>query len=232
MDPPPFENDRHTPQPESPSEEARPTRKWYRFTLRRFLIGFVILSGLFAFLRYTHWGYVAGEAITRMGRGVGLVSPHDSSKIRVTAVRPFGTLDYEWRVSIPPGETYMVCRSLRNVPLKGFPHAFGARLPRESLLYFGIGRSDSGERGLAHRVQTYDGLVPQTTQSGWGWANLDWTSGDLETSGILYSDGEQEFEPGQQIVLVRSVITQSQRVWDTVLQPGDGIMIWLEPVSP
>lgn len=232
MEPPPFENDRYAPQPESTSEQRRPARKWYRFTLRRFLIGFVVLSCLFAFLRYTHWGYIAGEAMTRMGRGAGLVNPSDSSKIRVTAVRPFSAMNYEWRISIPASEKYLICRSPEPMVGELNFRADAQRLSGDSMVSFIAGNSSDGGQGIITRILPYDGVIPSWDGHSWMATDLDWTSGDLETSGILYGDGEQEFEPGQRIVLIRSVITQPQRVRGEALQPGDGIIIWLEPKSP
>lgn len=238
MQPPPIENDRYAPRPEPrPPEPSPPKQKWHRFTLRKVLIGFILLSVPLAYLRYTHWGYVATEAITKMGRSVGLVDPPDTSKVQVTAARPFGVLDYEWRISIPKSETYVICYATGQIPNDDFPQIFDENpLPNEALASYFLtsGNAEADIRhGLGHSIHSCDGLVPVYLGSGSTTGpNLDWIYGKLKTTGILPENGTQSFEPGERIVLIRSVTTQRKGSWGTWHKPGDGILIWLEPVPP
>ncbi|WP_147274384.1 hypothetical protein [Bremerella cremea] len=229
MQPPPIENDRAA----APSHSEQPKRSWYRFTLRKVVVGFVLLSVLFAYLRYTHWGYVATEAVTKMGRSVGLVDPPDTSKIQVTAVRPFGTLDYEWRISIPAGEKYVICHSTGQIPSDDFPPAHGQPLPNEALVsyYLTSGNAEGYIRhGLGCSIHSCDGLVPVYRSAGQSLGkNLAWVYGQLKTTGILPENGTQSFAPGERIVLIRSVTTQRKGSWGIWSNRGDGILIWLEP---
>ncbi|PQO27706.1 hypothetical protein [Blastopirellula marina] len=225
MQPPPFENDRYASQPEPPQP------KWYRFTLRKVVIGFVLLCVLFAYLRYTHWGYVATEAITKLGRSVGLVDPPDTSKIQVTAARPFGVLDYEWRISIPANNKYMICTYWGEIDKDAFPPSRGYLLPNESLVTVRQERGSDAysSPGIGHRVLTFDGVVPFETSSSWQLANVDWTDCQLETTGVRSGDGQQTFELGEKIALIRSVVTQHEKINGRSYSPGYGFFIWLEP---
>ncbi len=205
-------------------------RKWYRFTLRKVVIGFVLLSVLLAYLRYTHWGYVATEAITKMGRNAGLANPPDRSKIHVTAVRPFGTLDYEWRISIPPDEKYLLCYQTGHIPEVGYPDGYQYELPNEALIVLQKESSrPSFTPGIRLQIATFNGVFPVERSNSWGIAPVNWTGCQLQTSGVLYREGTCRYKPGEKIVLMRTVVTKHQGVDGKLYSPGDGILVWLEP---
>lgn len=237
MQPPPIENDRYAPRPEPrPPEPSPPKQKWHRFTLRKVLIGFILLSVPLAYLRYTHWGYVAGEAITKLGRNFGMVNPRDTSKIQVTAVRPFGVLDYEWRISIPTGEKYLICHATGQIADDAIPNVRREQLPNEALVSFYLTRGDAHayrRHGMGKSIHSCDDLFP-VFRSGDRTltTNLDWIHGQLETTGILPENGMQSFKLGERIILIRSITTPPNGSWGTGHVPGDGILIWLEPVPP
>lgn len=124
--PPPFENDRYATPPSEPEPKLNTQpRKWYRFTLWKMVVAFVLLGVVFAYLRYTHWGYVLSENIARVGRSFGLVEQRDPNKIYVSAVRPLGRDNWEWIVELPPGELYSVCYKDARIPVSGVPDGIG-----------------------------------------------------------------------------------------------------------
>jgi len=245
--PPPFEKDRYAPSPSEP--EPKPDisgRKWYRFTLWKMVLAFVLLGFVFAYLRYTHWGYVLSENITRVGRSFGLVEQRDPNKIYVTAVRPLGKDNWEWMVELPRGELYSVCYKNGSVPVSGDPDEIDSHFSEVPLSYtYLIDFHMEYNRlhmeyirwspGIEIDIHLFDRhrVTPETM--GWGWratGNSDWMRRDIERFAIGPGDGQKSFDVGEKIVLLRQWPADSNPSDERGAIHDDGIMIWLEPAPP
>lgn len=236
--PPPFENDHYSPPPSEPEPNPEtPPRKWYRFTLWKMVVTFVLLGVIFAYLRYTHWGYVLSENITRVGRSFGLVEQRDPNKIYVSAVRPLGNDDWEWSIKIPPSEIYIVCYSVADIPVSGKIEEVVVRsgeVHREHdyLLHFYVETlSENSQVGLGKAVQKNSGILPQQFY-GTSWSavgDLDWMNGYADRIAIESGDGEHVFNVGEKIVLLRQWPVDSTPRDGPGAVHKEGIMIWIEP---
>ncbi|MFN3152580.1 hypothetical protein [Bremerella sp.] len=187
--PPPFENDRYASPPSEP--EPKPStspRKWYRFTLWKMVVAFVLLGVVFAYLRYTHWGYVLSESITRAGRSMGMTSQRDPNKIYVSAVRPLESDDWEWSVQIPRSEIYSVCIRVHDIPVqvdKDELAKIGHVVLSWNYLVNVYAASDwdsaGGLDGISHVIHDYNGMMPSYDSSAWsGTGDLSWLNGSVE----------------------------------------------------
>lgn len=214
---------------EQERDHDAPPRRWYRFTLWKMVVAFVLLGAAFAYLRNTHWGYIAGERISEIGRRFGLVERPDASKIRVSAVRPFGALDFEWRISIPQGFDYQVEVKYGN---ERYTRRFHG-IPQESLISFTAEKQRTSE-GTSYRVMDARSVIPRTMQSGWNWTGemVDTTFAKKKITGVLWGDNEKEFTPGETIVLYRSEVTDEKGPWGIKYRRGPIVTVWLRPVGP
>ena len=235
--PPPFENDRYATPPSEP--EPKPNtqpRKWYRFTLWKMVVAFVLLGVVFAYLRYTHWGYVLSENITRVGRSFGLVEQRDPNKIYVSAVRPLGRDNWEWIVELPPGELYSVCYKDARIPVSGVPDGIGGHFSQvpwsySYLIDFHV-EYIGWQLGMEKDIHYFDSdrVTPKSTGGGWRFTpEIDWIYRDIERVAIEPEDGQQSFNVGEKIVLLRQWPAYSNPPNTPGATHEEGIMIWIEP---
>ncbi len=232
--PPPFEHDHYEPSPgELQPKGDAPPRKWYRFTLWKMVLAFVLLGFIFAYLRYTHWGYVLSENITRVGRSFGLAERRDPGKIYVSAVRPLGRGSWEWSVELPEGELYAICYKVYNIPVSGDPneiqsHNHDVPWSYSYLIDYRIERD-----GIVDGIHYFDSskyLTPKRVWDGWhALGDCDWMWNDIERIAIEPSDGQQSFHVGEKIVLLRQWSAESNPPDERGATHDDGIMIWIEP---
>lgn len=215
---------------EQERDHDAPPRRWYRFTLWKMVVAFVLLGAAFGYLRNTHWGYLAGERISDVGRRFGLVKRPDNSMVRVSAVRPFGHLDYEWRISVLAGIDYeidVIYFGEERSSIRKFP------IPHESLI--SITAEEELEReGIRFRVLDASGVLPRTTYSRWCWAPRGTATpfAKKQFSGVLWGEGEQVFTSGERILLYQAEITHEKGAWGTKYRPGVVIAVWIKPVLP
>lgn len=216
-------------QRESERDYAPLGRKWYRFTLWKMVLAIVLLSTIFAYLRNTHWGFLIGEQIGEAGREFGLISQPNKSKVRVSAVRPFGDLDFEWRVSIPKGHFYEFEVQYSEGKRGNVPCV----VPRESLISLSYEKRTSF-KSMHLLIQDASGMFLKTFRSSYSFpprANaIEMPYAQKEISGVLIGDGEQEFSPGESILLYRAEVIDEQGAWGTSYPKGTQIAIWLKSV--
>lgn len=212
---------------ESERDNDAPPRKWYRFTLWKMVVAFMLMGVALAYVRNTHWGYITGERIGDIGRKFGWVEKPDASKVRVTAVRPFGILDCEWRISVPKGYQYET-----KIEYWGGTTGGHLTVPDESLVSFSFQETSNLVDRLQCRVLNAEGNFPRLYRSHREWAPPGTASSYArrEYSGVLWGEGEQTFIPGQPILLYSSDIVDEQGAWGTRYKCGQEFAIWLEPV--
>lgn len=108
--------------PDSPPPRplASPARRW-TFTLRTLLLFGVIVVLATSHLVTTWRLKQSTEEIGRLREELGYLNVVDESRIHALQIRSVESMQWKWRLHLPPGPRYSLHIVTRNIPSSGLP---------------------------------------------------------------------------------------------------------------
>ena len=202
-------------------------RRWLRFSLASLLWAVTVVSLLVTTVVMGIRLRQAERENQKFRDEFGVLAIQDSRKINVLGVRTHESLEYCWRIYLPPGYKYWIWTADSGIPASGLPkEKSGSELSGGTWLVFaGINRKPDGPATSyveCHLDSEHGGTSGQRHVLA-----PDWTKGTSGTSSDGVGAGESAvLDPDQPATLVRlQVVPQSGSV---LTAPCDGFMIWIE----
>jgi hypothetical protein len=209
------------------SVDIKRSSRWWQISLRRLLLGCVLVV-LGASHLYTSYSLQRAREENRLLRlEIGRFPVEDASRLHIAALDTVDRLTWRWKVFVPSNGKYVLRTEVVNLPESGLPTPLGqigTELPAgEFILTVTANQERDGEWMIVTMVPHPHTRVriPATNAT---WLNKI----DIGVS-QLGRDGVTMIAPEDAPVLLRARKSKAVPGGVTVdMKPTDGVMVWIE----
>lgn len=209
------------------SEPLLSPPRWLRFSLASLLWAVVLVSLLVTTVMMGIRLRRAEREVEKLRSELGQLTIQDPQKIHAIGIRSHDSLEFCWRIHLPPGRQFCIREAQNGIPMVGLPAESGTISVTgegEAVLFAGVKRK-SGEPAASY-LQYEKGLGPSLGAT----LAPDWTKENSwsQDSHLVGPGSTVVFEPNQPAVLLRMRVKSGPGSVPTT--PCEGLMVWIEPI--